>query len=80
MEIINKSFREFKARKAKYGFSSSLCLRTTHSVAMAMDVMSRFDPEAIMDERTGGMYPEVNFYTNNEQAAEAFRAECVEKR
>jgi hypothetical protein len=80
METIPKSFREFKARKAKFGFSSSLCLKTAHSVAMAVDVMTRFDPAAIMDERTGGMYPEVNFYTNNEQAAEAFRAECVENR
>ena len=77
MTIHPKSFRELNARKAKYGFSSSLCMATASCVNRAVEVMRHFDPDATFDERTGYAYPEINIYTNNEQAAEAFRAECV---
>lgn len=77
--ISDSSFREFKSKKLKFGFTCRM-VEPNHmiNVGKALDIIRKMDPDmketVVQYNRTPYEKNRVFIYTNNEQAAEYLRS------
>lgn len=67
-------FRKLNARKAKFGFESTICIEDFEALAQSKVFIESRDPEALVMLNLNMSSKQFLVYTNDEQVALAFES------